>query len=155
MLELKRKETVTKTKNVLRAYYPYLEEDVKKSLRKLVNLAVRESKGISHHFAQRLEDGYVPLYPKICREIYNGSFNITDIEILLNYNGSVKDIRAVIKSNNTYEVLVDKGHYLQTCDVHLVLVYSLKTFMLITGFTNDSDSGIDYSKRSDLYINVD
>lgn len=155
MLELKRKETVTKTKNVLRAYYPYLEEDVKKSLRKLVNLAIRESKGISHHFAQRLEDGYVPLYPKICREIYNGGFNITDIEILLNYNGSVKDIRAVIKSNNTYEVLVDKGHYLQTCDVHLVLVYSLKTFMLITGFTNDSDSGIDYSKRSDLYINVD
>lgn len=155
MLELKRKETVTKTKNVLRAYYPYLEEDVKKSLRKLVNLAVRESKGISHHFAQRLEDGYVPLYPKICREIYNGGFNITDIEILLNDNGSVKDIRAVIKSNNTYEVLVDKGHYLQTCDVYLVLVYSLKTFMLITGFTNDYDSGIDYSKRSDLYINVD
>ena len=155
MLELKRKETVTKTKNVLRAYYPYLEEDVKKSLRKLVNLAVRESKVISHHFAQRLEDGYVPLYPKICREIYNGGFNITDIEILLNDDGSVKDIRSVIKSNNTYEVLVDKGHYLQTCDVHLVLVYSLKTFMLITGFTNDSDSGIDYSKRSDLYINVD
>lgn len=155
MLELKRKETVTKTKNVLRAYYPYLDKDTKRSLKKLVNLAVRESKGISHHFAQRLEDGYVPLYPKICREIYNGGFNITDIEILLNDNGSVKDIRAVIKSNNTYEVLVDKGHYLQTCDVHLVLVYSLKTFMLITGFTNDSDSGIDYSKRSDLYINVD
>ena len=155
MLELKRKETVTKTKNVLRAYYPYLEEDVKKSLKKLVNLAIRESKGISHHFAQRLEDGYVPLYPKICREIYNGGFNITDIEILLNNNGSVKDIRAVVKSNNTYEVLVDKGHYLQTCDVHLVLVYSLKTFMLITGFTTDSDSGIDDSKRSDLYINVD
>lgn len=155
MLELKRKETVTKTKNVLRAYYPYLDHDTRYSLKKLVNLAVRESKGISHHFAQRLEDGYVPLYPKICREIYNGGFNITDIEILLNDNGSVKDIRAVIKSNNTYEVLVDKGHYLQTCDVYLVLVYSLKTFMLITGFTNDFDSGIDYSKRSDLYVNVD
>lgn len=155
MLELKRKETVTKTKNVLRAYYPYLDKDTKKQLKYLVNLAVRESKGISHHFSERLEDGYVPLYPKICREIYNGGFNITDIEILLNDNCSIKDIRAVIKSNNTYEVLVDKGHYLQTCDVYLVLVYSLKTFMLITGFTNDSDSGIDYSKRSDLYINVD
>lgn len=155
MLELKRKETVTKTKNVLRAYYPYLDNDTRHSLKKLVNLAIRESKGISHHFAQRLEEGYVPLYPKICKEIYNGGFNITDIEILLNDNGSVKDIRAVIKSNNTYEVLVDKGHYLQTCDVHLVLVYSLKTFMLITGFTNDFDNGIDYSKRSDLYVNVD
>lgn len=155
MLELKRKETVTKTKNVLRAYYPYLDHDTRRSLKKLVNLAIRESKGISHHFAQRLEEGYVPLYPKICKEIYNGGFNITDIEILLNDNGSVKDIRAVIKSNNTYEVLVDKGHYLQTCDVHLVLVYSLKTFMLITGFTNDFDNGIDYSKRSDLYVNVD
>lgn len=155
MLELKRKETVTKTKNVLRAYYPYLDKDTRCSLKKLVNLAIRESKGISHHFAQRLEEGYVPLYPKICKEIYNGGFNITDIEILLNDNGSVKDIRAVVKSNNTYEVLVDKGHYLQTCDVHLVLVYSLKTFMLITGFTNDFDNGIDYSKRSDLYVNVD
>lgn len=155
MLELKRKETVTKTKNVLRAYYPYLDKDTRRSLKKLVNMAIRESKGISHHFAQRLEEGYVPLYPKICKEIYNGGFNITDIEILLNDNGSVKDIRAVIKSNNTYEVLVDKGHYLQTCDVHLVLVYSLKTFMLITGFTNDFDNGIDYSKRSDLYVNVD
>lgn len=155
MLELKRKETVTKTKNVLRAYYPYLNHDTRRSLKKLVNLAIRESKGISHHFAQRLEEGYVPLYPKICKEIYNGGFNITDIEILLNDNGSVKDIRAVVKSNNTYEVLVDKGHYLQTCDVHLVLVYSLKTFMLITGFTNDFDNGIDYSKRSDLYVNVD
>ena len=50
MLELKRKETVTKTKNVLRAYYPYLDKDTKKQLKYLVNLAVRESKGISHHF---------------------------------------------------------------------------------------------------------
>ena len=50
MLELKRKETVTKTKNVLRAYYPYLDSDTKCSLKKLVNLAVRESKGYIQKF---------------------------------------------------------------------------------------------------------
>lgn len=154
MLRLKKKQSVQHTSNVIRGYFPNLTKEQQRAVSKLVRIAVREGNGLTYHCAERIADGFAPMNSWICKRMYKGKYDIMDTEILFNDDNSIKDVRCVIKSKDTYDVIVDRGRYLETMEVKLVLVFSIKTFTLISAFTNDANRGMDFGSRKDLYFNV-
>ena len=94
-------------------------------------------RGYTKHFRSRVEQKKLPL--RLCESIARGSFKVIEINIS-NYKAD-RDIRVIIKSNNSY-----KGY-------NLLLVISLKDKIIVTGWKNSVTDKHAMLKK-ELYANA-